>query len=552
MKEANSRPHSTRRLPAWAPLRSPLFRALWLASLASNVGSWMHDVGASWLMTSLSKDAGLNALVSAAGALPMFLLALPAGALADIIDRRKLLIATQTWALMITGGLAALTFSGAVTAPFLLCFTLLLSIGSALTSPAWQSVIPEIVKKNQLPAAIGLGGISFNIARVLGPTLGGVIIGILAPKIGNIAAPGAVFALNALSFSGVVAVLVFWKRAPRDSDLPPEHIMGAIRTGLRYTRHSPELRAILTRVGGFILFGSALWAMLPLHSRQNLHLDATGYGTLLGFFGAGAILVGLSFERLRSRFSSDTLVKISSAGAALNFLGLAFIRNPWLARAIMFEAGLTWPLAMLTFQVAVIRNAPEWLRSRAASMFLLVFTGGMTVGALTWGTLARLIGIPHAFLVASIGAFASIFVLARFKVTEGNQNFSASQHWEEPVVAIEHTPEEGPVLVTTEYMVAQENARDFIAAMQPVRLMRLRDGALRWNLFQDAADPSRWVETMLVESWNEHLRQHGRVSLDSAALEMTANSFHIGPEPPRVSHLIAAQARRFNEDESDD
>ncbi|RYG71813.1 MFS transporter, partial [bacterium] len=275
MKAAPVRPPS-RRLPAWAPLRSPLFRALWLASLASNIGSWMHNVGASWLMTSLTRDAGLNALVTAAEALPIFLLSLPAGALADIIDRRKLMIATQTWALLITGGLAALTFSGVVTPPFLIGFTLLLSMGSALTSPAWQAVIPEIVKKKQLPAAIGLGGISFNIARILGPTLGGLIIGALAPHIGNISAPGAVFALNALSFSGVVAVLVFWKRPARNSDLPPEHIVSAIRTGLRYTRHSPELCAILIRVCGFILFGSALWAMLSLHSRQNLKLDATG------------------------------------------------------------------------------------------------------------------------------------------------------------------------------------------------------------------------------------------------------------------------------------
>jgi MFS family permease/quinol monooxygenase YgiN len=551
MKAAPLRTSSTRRLPAWAPLRSPLFRALWLASLASNVGSWMHDVGASWLMTTLTRDAGLNALVSSAGALPMFLLALPAGALADIIDRRKLLIATQSWALLVTGGLAALTFAGAVSPTVVILFTLLLSLGSALTAPAWQAVIPEIVKKNQLSAAISLGGIAFNIARVLGPTVGGVIIGLLAPSLGDIAAPGAVFAINALSFSGVVAVLVFWKRASRESDLPPEHIRGAIRTGLRYTRHSPELSAILTRVGGFILFGSALWAMLSLHSRQNLGLDATGYGSLLGFFGAGAILAGVSLERLRSRFSSDQLVKLSSVGIALSFVALCFLSNPWVVRVAMFGAGVSWPLAMLTFQVAVIRNAPDWLRSRAASMFLLVFTGGQFVGSIGWGTIARFAGIRNAFLLAGCGMIASILVLRRFKISEGNQNFAASQHWDEPSVAFEHTPEEGPVLVTTEFNVPPESAREFVEAMQPIRLMRLRDGALRWNLFQDAADPTRWVETMLVESWTEHLRQHARVSLDSEALEAEARSFHIGAEPPRVSHLIAAQARHF-EDEGEE
>ncbi len=536
---------STRRLPAWAPLRAPLFRALWLAALASNVGTWMHEVGAAWLMTSLSKDAQLNALVAAAGSLPMFLLALPSGALADIIDRRKLMIATQTWALVITGTLAGLTFFGLVNPPVLLFFTLLLSIGSALSGPAWQSIIPEIVKKKEMSAAIALGSVSWNMARVLGPTLGGVLIGILAPHVGNVKAPGAVFALNAISFSGVVMFLVSWNRAPRDSDLPPEHLTGAIKTGLRFARHSPELRAILTRIGGYILPSSALWAMLPLHARTNLGLDATGYGTLLGFFGAGAIVGGIGFERLRARFSSDTIVKIASVGTGLSFLGLSLVRDVWLARAMMAGVGLTWPLGMLTFQVAVLRNAPDWIRSRAASMFLLVFMGSMTLGAFGWGAIARQIGIPHAFWLAALGLWVSIPVLWRWKIPETPQNFAPSQHWPDPVISREPAPDDGPVLITTEYQIEPQNARDFVLAMQPVRLMRLRDGALRWNLFQDGAEPSRWVETMLVESWNEHLRQHARVSHDSEQLEAQVREFHVGGEAPRVSHLIAAKARNF-------
>ncbi len=542
---------TTRRLPAWAPLRAPLFRALWLASLASNIGTWMHEVGAAWLMTSLSTDAQLNALVAAAGSLPMFLLALPAGALADIIDRRKLMIATQTWALVVTGTLAGLTFAGLVTPAVLLFFTLLMALGSALSAPAWQSIVPEIVKKNSLPAAIALGGVSWNMARVLGPTLGGVLIGFLAPKIGNIQAPGAVFALNALSFSGVVVFLISWKRKAHNSDLPPEHLTGAIKTGLRFARHSPEMRAILGRIGGYILPSSALWALLPLHARTNLGLDATGYGSLLGFFGAGAIVSGIGFERLRARFSSDTIVKIASAGVGLSFLGLALVKNVWLARAMMFGVGLSWPLGMLTFQVAVLRNAPDWIRSRAASMFLLVFTGAMTLGAFGWGAIARQITIPLAFMLAAEALYLSIFAGWKAIIPEAPQNFSPSQHWPDPVIAREPAAHDGPVLITTEYQIEAENAREFVLAMQPVRLMRLRDGALRWNLFQDAAEPTRWLETMLVESWNEHLRQHTRVSLDSATLEAQAERFHQGNEAPRVSHLIAAKPGSF-EDEGDD
>ena len=541
-----NRPFS-RQIPTWAPLRTPLFRALWLAALASNIGTWMHDVGAAWLMTSLSKDPALNALVAGAGALPMFLLALPAGALADILDRRKLLIATQCWALVVTGILAALTYFGLVGPGLLLVFTALLALGSALSQPAWQSVTPEIVKKQELAAAVGLGGISWNIARILGPMIGGFIIGILAPRVGNIAAPAAVFALNALSFSGVAMVIYHWKRAPSHSDLPPEHVLGAVKTGLRYARHSPELRAILVRNFGYILFGSALWALLPLHSRTNLNLDATGYGTLIGFFGAGAVLMGAMFEKLRTRFSPDQLVAISSIGAAIHFVGLANLENVWLVRLIQIEGGFAWPLAMLTFQVAMLKSVPDWIRSRAASLLLLVFTGGMTLGSAIWGTLGQLTSLQYAFYVAAAGLLASLLVLRGFPVSENSTKTTPSQHWPDPVVEIEPQPEAGPVLITTEYQIPPENARDFVSSMQSVRQIRLREGALRWNLFQDAAEPTRWIETMLVESWQDHLRQHARVSQESEQLEARAWEFHRGKEAPRVSHLIAANALRFDE-----
>lgn len=382
----------------WAPLRSPVFRALWIASLISNIGTWMHGVGAAWLMTELSKDTRLNALVSASESLPMFLLALPAGALADIFDRRKLLAAMQCWACFVTATLAICTFCNLTTAPVLLGFTALLALGSALSQPAWQSITPEIVKRAHFSAAVGLGGISWNIARVLGPTLGGTIIGLLAPRVGTLAAPASVFAINAVSFLAVVWVVLRWKRVPRASDLPPEHVVGAMRTGLNYARHTPEMRAILVRLFAFIFFSSTLWALLPLHAREDLHLDATGYGTLLGFFGAGAIAIGASIEKLRTRFSPDALVSLSSFGAAIGFLLIATIRDPWLARLAMLETGFTWPLAMMSFQVAIVKSAPDWIRSRAASLFLLTFTCGMTLGATTWGLVARATSIPTSTL----------------------------------------------------------------------------------------------------------------------------------------------------------
>ena len=536
----------------WAPLRSPVFRALWIASLVSNLGTWMHGVGAAWLMTELSRDTRLNALVSASESLPMFLLALPAGALADIFDRRKLLVVMQVWACAVTGILAALTFANLTGAGVLLAFTALLAVGSALSSPAWQSITPEIVKRSHYSAAVGLGGISWNIARVLGPTIGGTLIGILAPRVGNLAAPAIVFAINAVSFLAVVWVVARWKRGNRHSDLPPEHVLGAMRTGLNYVRHTPAMRAILVRVLGYIFFGSALWALLPLHARQDLHLDATGYGTLLGFFGLGAVSVGASIERLRARFSPDALVSLSSVGAALGFVLLATIKNPWLARLAMIENGFAWPLAMLSFQVAMVKSAPDWIRSRAASLFLLTFTGGMTLGAATWGFVAKATSIPTAYGLAAGGLVVSLLLRRAFRVEEtALARQEPSRHWPEPVVEMPVEPSRGPILVTTQFCIAPENARSFVEAMQQVRTLRLREGALRWNLFQDAALPERWVETMLLGSWNDHLRQHERVSVESAELEANAWRFHEGGEPPVVSHLLAADARVWDEEEGE-
>lgn len=512
----------------------------------------MHGVGAAWLMTELSKDTRVNALVSASESLPMFLLALPAGALADIFDRRKLMAIMQTCACLVTGLLALSTFTNHTDAVMLLAFTALLAVCSALTSPAWQSITPEIVKRSHYSAAVGLGGISWNIARVLGPTIGGTLIGLLAPHIGNKAAPAAVFALNSLSFLAVVAVVVSWKRPPRSDDLPPEHVVGAIRTGLSYARHTPEMRSVLVRVFGFILFSSALWALLSLHARQDLGLDATGYGTLLGFFGAGAIAVGASIERLRARFSPDALVTLSSLGAALGLVLLATIRDPWLTRLAMVENGFTWPLAMMSFQVVVVKSAPDWVRSRAASLFLLTFTGGQALGAAFWGFVARSLDIPAAFGFASLGLVATVALRWRFRVKESTRSSQQlSNHWPEPVFDVPAEQSSGLVLVTTEFRIAPENARAFAEAMQGVRTLRLREGALRWNLFQDAAQPERWIETMMMASWNDHLRQHTRVSLEGAELEATAWKFHEGPNPPLVSHMVDSKALLWQEEEEE-
>ena len=543
---------SKRHIPAWAPLRSPLFRAVWLASLASNVGSWMHEVGASWLMTSLTKDEQMNALVAAAASFPMFLLSLPAGALADIVDRRKLIIATQTWVTVVAATLAALTLGNVTTPWVLLFFTLLMALGAAMTGPAWQALLPEMVKRHQLPAAMSLGGVAWNLSRIIGPLLGGVIISVAANVLPNRAtAPGLVFALNAVSFLAVVTVFARWRRAPRETHMPPEHIIGAIHAGWRYTRHSPELRAILVRIGGYMVCLSAQFSLLPLYAREWLHLDAGGYASLLAFFGASAVTANICFPRLRERFSPGKLMFYSALANAFSLLVLALVPGRvdepaavWIVRGAMIFGGLGWPTVMQTCNVTLVRSVPDWVRSRAAGMFTLVFMGSSTLGSILWGAVARWHGIPAAFIGAAAGLIVGVLVLRRFVIVDpGKANFSPSLHWPDPVIAVEPAPEEGPVLVTVEYDIAPEETEAFVAAMAPVRRLRLRDGALRWNLFQDIAEPTRWVETMLVESWNEHLRQHARVTHADREIDALAHSYHRGPEAPRVAHLIASSAR---------
>jgi predicted MFS family arabinose efflux permease/quinol monooxygenase YgiN len=521
----------------------------------------MHEVGASWLMTSLTRNEQMNALVSGAVSLPMFLLALPAGALADIVDRRKLIICTQTWAMFVAGTLATLTLLN-VTAPWiLLFFTLLMGLGSAMTGPAWQALLPEMVKRRQLPAAMSLGGVAWNLSRIVGPLLGGAIISVAAGLLPNrVTAPGVVFAVNAVSFLGVVAVFARWKRAPHESNLPPEHILSAVRAGWRYTRHSPELRAILVRNGAFMLCISAQFSLLPLYARTLLHLNASGYASLLAFFGAAAVLSNILFPRLRERFTPSQLLFYSTLANSFNLLILALVpgRVPeatavWLVRASLLFGGTAWPIVMQTCQVTLVRSVPNWVRSRAAGMFTLVFMGSSTVGSIVWGTVARQQGIPLAFVGAAAVLLLGLIALRGFVIVDpGRANLSPSEHWPDPVMAVEPSPEEGPVLIMVEYNIALEEADAFMAAMQPVRRMRLRDGALRWDLFQDTSDPTRWLETLMAESWNEHLRQHTRITHADREIEAVAWAYHRGEDGPRVTHLIAPGPHPKADDADDD
>ena len=531
MPQSHAQPDTT---SAWSPLRQPLFRALWIASVASNIGTWMHDVGGVWLMTSLTPSPIMVALMQTATSLPFFLLALPAGALADVVDRRRILLATQGWMMAAAAVLGALTLTGVTTPWWLLALTFALGLGAAMNAPAWQAITPELVPREEVPSAVALSGVGLNLARAVGPALGGFIVAA--------AGPSAVFLLNALSCVGVIVVLYRWPRPPRRGALPPEHLMGAMRAGIRFVWHAPAFHTVLVRAAVFILCGSALWALLPLIARREMGLDAVGYGILLGCLGAGAVAGAAILPRVRRRVVVDWLAMGATVIFALVTVALATVREVTWLYGILFVGGGAWIALMSSYNAAAQVAAPAWVRARALAVYLLVFQGGMAAGSALWGAMAARTGIPIALLVAGAGLILGLLAATRYRLAGGaSLDLTPSLHWPQPAVTIEPPAEHGPVLVTVEYRIDRVHAGDFVRAMQEVRLERLRDGALRWELFHDPADPHRYVETFLVESWVEHLRQHERVTLADREAEARARALHHGPTPVAVSHLIAVR-----------
>lgn len=516
---------------AQGPLDYPVFRALWIATVISNIGTWMHDVGAAWLMTSLSPSPLFVALVQAATTLPMFLLALPAGAMADIVDRRKMLLAAQILGLVAAAVLAVLTLQDLTTPWVLLAATFVLGVAAALTAPVFQAIVPELVDKPALPDAVALNSLGVNISRAIGPAVGGVIVAM--------AGIPAVFWINALSVLAVLVVLFKWRRAATAHSLPPEHFFGALRAGYRYVRHSDAMRLVLVRTLGFFLFGSALWAMLPLVGRRELGLDAAGYGALLGCMGAGAVVGALLLKRLRKIVAANT----TSIWATLLFAGatlaLALAPNVWFAGAVMFVAGLAWIGMLTSLNVAAQMASPGWVKARALAVYLVVFQGAMTGGSILWGTLASRSSVTDALTVAAAGLTLTILLALRWRLPKDAAiDLAPSNHWVEPVVSVPLAGDRGPVLVEIEYRIVPERQAEFIAILRRFRSVRQRDGAIRWDIWEDVAEPGRVVEGFVVESWVEHQRQHARVTHTDALDQDLLNSFHIGDHPPVVRHLL--------------
>jgi MFS family permease/quinol monooxygenase YgiN len=520
---------------AWAPLRGALFRNLWIATIISNVGTWMQDVGAGWLMTELTSSPALVALIEAADSLPVMLLAMPAGAIADIVDRRRLLVFVHVYLLVVAGALTFLTWLGVMTAWMLIGFVFALGVGAAMVMPAWAAIVPELVPAEELPSAIALNSVGINVSRAIGPAIAGLLVAAIGPWL--------VFGLNTLSYIAVITALVRWHREHRKSALPAERFLSAIRVGMRFVLHAAELQAVLIRGIAFFAFASATWSLFPLIVRQELQRGPEVYGLLLTCIGIGAVCGAMVLPRVRQKVSRDLLVAGSSVLYALAALALAYLRNVPLLCVAMLATGVAWIGILSALQVAAQTTLPAWVRARGLAAFVVVFMAGMALGSILWGQVATRIGIAGALTTAAIGMVAAVVVTWRVRLGRHEvRDFSPSMDWPAPVLAETPEPDSGPVLVTIEYRIRPGARDDFVTAMQEVGEMRRRNGAVFWDLFHDSAQPDRFIECFMDESWIEHLRQHERVSVADREIQRRAKVHLAENETTRTQHWLASRS----------
>jgi MFS family permease len=526
------------RLPAaLVPLRHPTFRALWLANLVASLGTWMQNTGAGWLMTSLDPNALIVSLVQAATIMPVFLLALPAGALADILDRRRFLIATQGWMLVAAAALAALTLAHMIGAWGLLAFTFAIGMGTAMNGPAWGAVIPEVVPREDFVQAIALGGIAFNIARAIGPALAGFVV--------LWGGAGLTFTLNAVSFLCVIGVLVFWRRREARHALPPEHLLSAIRAGMRFARHTPAMRAAVIRGIAYFLPAAAPWAMLPLIVRDQLHLGAGSYGLLLGLMGIGGVASGLLLPAMRRAAGRGKIVWASSLVTSAG-MGLLAVSHHWAPAAIgMLLFGIGWVAAGSTTQAAAQIVAPPWVRARALALYQLAVNGALACGSFVWGGLATRTGLEWSLGAAAICGLALVLLTLPFGLDQEGTVVARPPPTPDisaPEIGRMLRRARGRVLETMRYRVDPAERDAFLAVMAEVRHVRGRSGAIMWQLYEEVAQPNGWLELWAMESWTDHLRERSRLSEDDKDVLSRLHAWR-AEELPAPSRYIAVEPR---------
>ena len=520
------------RVTAWSPLGIPVFRMLWLMWVTANVCMWMNDVAAAWLMTQLAATPGWVALVQTASTLPVFLLGLASGALADIVDRRRYLMVTQVWVAAVATLTCLVLAFGVISAPLLLALTFANGIGLAMRWPVFAALVPEIVPRAQLSPALALNGIAMNASRIIGPVVAGAII----------AGAGTlwVFVLNALLSIGAAAAIWRWKREAQAKALPAERFVGAIRVGLQYVRQSQRMHVVLLRVALFFMQSTALLALLPLVAQGLRDGGAGSFTLLLACMGAGAVFAATQLTRLRERFSFDQMVWWGSLLQVVAMVSVALSPNVWLAAPGMLVAGMAWISVANSLTISAQFALPDWVRARGMSIYQMALMGGAALGAALWGQVATYTSLRSALLLSAAAGLVIVLATRRLSVEAAADEDLTPSPLAPPATPSPIAPDDGPVLVSIEYLIDEADAEDFRAVMRDTRRARLRQGVLSWWLFRDATRPGRYVEYFVDESWLEHLRRFDRMTAADHALRLRRNALHRGPTPPVVTRSLAA------------
>jgi MFS family permease len=513
-----------------APLRYTVFRRIWLASLLSNLGILIQGVGAAWAMTQMASSADKVALVQTALMLPVMLISMPAGAIADMHDRRVVSMISLAIALSGATALTVLTWIGLLQPNLLLALCFVVGSGMALFGPAWQSSVSDQVPGETLPAAVALNGISYNIARSFGPAIGGVVV----------AAAGAVaaFAANAVLYVPLLVVLFLWNRVHEPSRLPREKLTRAMVSGVRYITNSPPIKIVLARTFVTGLIGGSLSALMPLVARDLLHGGAQTYGIILGAFGMGAIIGALNIGEIRKRLSGESAVRACTLSMGGAIAAVALSRESVLTAAALVVAGSVWMLAVALFNIGVQLSAPRWVAGRSLAAFQAAISGGIAIGSWGWGHLTDIYGVETALLVAAALMLLSPLLGLLLPMPRIGPRDEDAEDLVDPEVKLMLTGRMGPLVVEIEYRVAQDNARAFHNVMQDVQLSRQRNGAYGWSIARDIADPELWTERYHCPTWLDYLRQRNRSTQSERALHQEAMAFHIGPDPVRIRRML--------------
>ena len=521
-----------------SPFRHRIFLLIWVASLVSNFGAVIQTVGASWLMTTLAPSPDMVALIQAGTALPIMLLSLPAGAAADVFDRRLVMLTAQVFMLLTSLALVITSTLGIVSTGLLLGLTFLIACGSALNGPAWQSSVGDQVPRSDISAAVSLNALNFNIARSVGPAIGGLLVASFGPP--------STFLVNVLSYVALILVLLTWRHPKAPNDLPPERIASAVMTGVRYARRSSSIRRVVVRGTIFGLLGAALWALLPLVARNLLSGGPVIYGLLLGALGGGAILGALGAAWMRQRFPTQLIVDAGSLAFGVACIVAALSPTLLLTMAFLTIGGAAWVTTLSTFNISVQLSVPRWVVGRAVAVYQTTTFGGMAIGSWIWGVVADQIGIVPTLVGTGVALGLSLAIGVLLPIpTAGSANLDPWRDPSDSEEAVTIAPLSGPVVTTLEYRVAEADRTAFAAFMlRSMRPMRERDGALRWTLLQDVAEREIWIERFQNPTWLDYLRQNHRRTVSDHDLEVRALAFHQSAAPPRVRHFLETDAAK--------